>query len=44
MEFTFINKNNVKKLDKLKYKLPHDLDIKNVKNLNDLKIPNIFYN
>ena len=43
MEFTFINKNDVKKVDKLKYKLPHDLDIKNVKNLNDLKLPNIFY-
>jgi hypothetical protein len=43
MEFTFINKNVVNKINKLKHNLPHNLDIKNVKNLKDLKLPDIFY-
>jgi hypothetical protein len=43
MEFTFINKKNVRKLNKITYKLPHRLDIKNSKNNPNLELPERFY-
>ena len=43
LEFTFINKKNVKHTKNISYALPHPLDKKNVENIRDIKCPEIFY-
>jgi hypothetical protein len=43
MEFTFINKNIIKKKNKIKHDLPHTLDYKNILKNDDVICPKIFY-
>jgi hypothetical protein len=42
-EITFINKKDCKYVKKIKHNLPHILDHKCAKSLNDIKCPEIFY-
>jgi hypothetical protein len=43
IEFTFINKNLIKKKEKINYTLPHSLDIKNYSAAPEIYLDKIFY-